>query len=72
MGGAFAQRLMEARLAELTRRDSRVAWLGVWEKKNRAIAFYTKLGFAAVGDQVFPVGTDPQRDIIMVKALSAA
>ena len=31
--------------------------------------FYRKFGFEAVGDHVFPVGNDPQRDVIMMRSL---
>jgi RimJ/RimL family protein N-acetyltransferase len=42
-----------------------VVWLGVWERNPRAIAFYKKFGFLEVGVHVFPLGFDPQRDIVM-------
>jgi diamine N-acetyltransferase len=42
-------------------------WLGVWEHNPRAIAFYRKWGFSEVGDHIFPLGTDPQRDIVMTR-----
>ena len=41
-------------------------WLGVWEHNPRAIAFYRKHGFTPVGDHVFRLGDDPQRDLIFV------
>jgi GNAT superfamily N-acetyltransferase len=44
-------------------------WLGVWERNERAQTFYGKFGFHAVGDHIFRVGTDPQRDLIMVVPL---
>lgn len=44
-------------------------WLGVWEKNDAALNFYKKLGFEAVGEHVFQLGDDPQRDIIMQKKL---
>ncbi len=47
-------------------------WLGVWEHNPRAIAFYRKLGFVENGDHVFPLGDDPQRDIVMVRAVGPA
>lgn len=47
-------------------------WLAVWEKNPRAIAFYEKNGFRAVGDQPFQVGSDTQRDIVMVRDIDAA
>jgi ribosomal protein S18 acetylase RimI-like enzyme len=46
-----------------------VAWLGVWEKNPRAISFYEKSGFAVVGDHVFVLGSDAQRDLVLAKRL---
>lgn len=40
-------------------------WLGVWEKNNRAIHFYTKNGFIAFDKHLFKLGTDEQTDIMM-------
>lgn len=69
-GRGVAQRLMQACLDELGSRGSDVAWLGVWEHNPRAIAFYRKFGFETVGEQVFPVGTDPQRDLVMSRPMA--
>jgi ribosomal protein S18 acetylase RimI-like enzyme len=44
-------------------------WLGVWDQNARAIAFYKKSGFRIVGSQPFLLGTDRQRDFIMVRAV---
>jgi len=71
-GRGVAQALMDACLAELVARGSDAAWLGVWEHNPRAIAFYRKYGFVAVGEQVFPVGDDPQRDLVMSRPLPAS
>ena len=43
--------------------------LGVWEKNARAISFYKKFGFEELGEHIFLLGNDPQRDIIMNKVL---
>lgn len=48
-----------------------VVWLGVWERNPRAIAFYRRSGFVEVGEHVFQLGSDPQRDVIMAKALGS-
>jgi diamine N-acetyltransferase len=64
-GKGVAQDLMRACIDALADRGCDVAWLGVWERNPRAIAFYEKFGFVAVGDHVFPLGEDPQRDVIM-------
>jgi ribosomal protein S18 acetylase RimI-like enzyme len=71
-GLGVAQQLMQACLEELARRGSEVAWLGVWERNPRAISFYRKFGFNEVGAHVFPLGRDPQRDIVMMRAVGLA
>lgn len=71
-GRGLAQRLMDTCLAALRARGADAAWLGVWEHNPRAIAFYRKFDFTAVGDHVFPVGDDPQRDVVMMRALPSS
>jgi ribosomal protein S18 acetylase RimI-like enzyme len=66
-GKGVADDLMNACIDELTRRRSDVAWLGVWERNPRAIAFYRKFGFVEVGEHVFLLGRDRQRDIVMAR-----
>ncbi|NIM95835.1 MAG: GNAT family N-acetyltransferase [Anaerolineales bacterium] len=44
----------------------RTIWLSVWEQNERAIAFYRKCGFKEVGTKDFWVGSDRQRDYVMV------
>ena len=44
-------------------------WLGVWEENHRANAFYRKHGYAEVGEHVFMLGADAQRDLILAKIL---
>jgi len=62
-----AHGLMDACLDESKIRGFDGVWLGVWERNPRAISFYKKFGFVEVGAHVFPLGRDPQRDIIMVR-----
>lgn len=69
-GKGIAQGLMHACIEALQARNSDVAWLGVWERNPRAIAFYRKCGFVGVGDHVFPLGSDPQRDIVMARSIA--
>ncbi len=71
-GRGVAQALMAACLRELQARGADVAWLGVWERNPRAIAFYRKLGFVERGEHVFQVGSDPQRDVVMARPFEAA
>ncbi len=44
-------------------------WLGVWERNARAIRFYERWGFRAVGQHVFVVGSDPQNDLLLSRSL---
>jgi GNAT superfamily N-acetyltransferase len=63
-------RLMQACLREAERADCDVIWLDVWERNPRAIAFYRQWGFVEVGTQVFQLGEDPQRDLLMARVIS--
>ena len=66
-GKGVAHDLMNACLDEMTSHRSDVAWLGVWERNPRAIAFYRKFGFVEVGEHVFLLGRDRQRDIVLAR-----
>ena len=44
-------------------------WLGVWEDNARAIRFYEKMGFKAVGEHKFMVGKNVRRDLVMEKSV---
>lgn len=46
-----------------------VIWLGVWEKNQRAIDFYSKWGFEKFDETDFLLGSDIQRDWLMRKYL---
>jgi ribosomal protein S18 acetylase RimI-like enzyme len=69
-GKGIAHELMHACMDEMTSHRSDVVWLGVWERNSKAIAFYKKFGFLEVGEHVFRLGRDPQRDIIMARTLA--
>ena len=70
-GKGIAQQLMNASIEEMRQHDSDTVWLGVWERNPRAISFYKKFAFVAVGDHPFPLGGDLQRDIVMARAVSS-
>lgn len=44
-------------------------WLGVWEKNEKAIAFYKRNGFYRISQHAFYMGEDEQIDYIMRKEL---
>ena len=68
-GRGVAQALMDRVKAEARQRGAQTLWLGVWEKNDRARAFYAKCGFADVGEHIFLFGTDPQTDRVMTMTL---
>lgn len=65
VGSALMQRCIE--LAKAMKKRS--IWLGVWEKNERAIAFYRKWGFERFGTHDFVLGNDVQTDWMMRKLL---
>ena len=68
-GRGLAAQLMRAVEKRALERGARELWLGVWERNERAQAFYRKHGFRQVGTQIFVVGTDPQTDHVMLREL---
>lgn len=68
-GQGVAQTLMAETFAAARAAGARTLWLGVWERNERAIAFYRKCGFREVGTHTFVLGSDHQRDYVLVRAL---
>ncbi|HEY4293204.1 GNAT family N-acetyltransferase [Luteibacter sp.] len=68
-GKGIAHVLIEACLEEAIQRKADAVWLGVWENNPKATRFYEKYGFETVGEHVFHVGNDAQRDLVMMRAL---
>ncbi|MGH7498699.1 MAG: GNAT family N-acetyltransferase [Gemmatimonadales bacterium] len=71
-GRGLARALMEEVGAEVVRRDAGVIWLAVWERNERAIAFYRKCGFRDVGSKTFTLGTDRQNDRVMARPVRSS
>lgn len=69
-GRGLAQTLMAATVDTARLAGARTLWLGVWERNGRAIAFYRKCGFEDVGTHTFVLGTDHQRDRVLVRQLA--
>jgi diamine N-acetyltransferase len=65
VGSALMQRCID--VAKET--GNRVIWLGVWEKNQKAIDFYTRWGFEKFGDHTFLLGNDEQTDWLMKRGL---
>lgn len=66
-GSGLARELMARAVSGALAGGAASLWLGVWERNPRAVRFYEKAGFAVVGDHVFQLGRDPQRDLIMAR-----
>jgi len=67
LGRGIGPALMQRCLDEARAGGADVIWLGVWERNERAIAFYEKWGFTKVGEHEFVVGSDPQTDWVMAR-----
>jgi len=72
IGRGFGSALMKACLEQAKHNGYRTIWLGVWERNQRAIAFYKKWGFVKVGSKEFRLGNDVQTDIVFAKNLDLA
>ena len=70
LGRGVGEALMRECIDEAQRAGHQTMWLGVWEHNGRAQSFYRKWSFQVVGDHIFQVGSDPQTDLIMERALS--
>src|SRR3984957_7573315 len=64
-GTGLAPHLMQHVVARVEAGGSQARWLGVWEGNARAVGFDRKWGFDVVGEEIFKVGDDPQRDLVM-------
>ena len=69
-GSGAARRLMAAVHEAAAELGGTGLWLSVWERNPRAIAFYTRCGFADVGSVDFWVGPDRQTDRLMSAPLA--
>jgi len=64
-GRGVAKKLMDAVTSTANSLGAITLWLGVWERNERAQAFYRKVGFEDIGAQVFVLGRDEQTDRVM-------
>ena len=57
--------LVDAALAEARSLNIAGVWLGVWEKADWAINFYSKYGFVKFGIHTFKLGSTEQTDLLL-------
>jgi ribosomal protein S18 acetylase RimI-like enzyme len=65
IGKGVGAALMQASLQRAEAAGMEKVWLGVWEKNERAIAFYERWGFRPFGETDFLLGDDLQRDWLL-------
>lgn len=68
-GQGVGSALMEACIAAAAVAGFDNVWLGVWENNSGGIRFYERWGFRTIGRKVFHMGTEPQSDLIMSRAV---
>lgn len=68
-GRGVGAALLEACVAKARTARAPALWLAVWKENPRGIAFYKKNGFRIAGEQTFQLGSDQQRDWVMVRSL---
>jgi ribosomal protein S18 acetylase RimI-like enzyme len=69
IGKGVGRALMQQSIEIAREKNAEVIWLGVWEKNQKAITFYTKWGFEKFSEHVFMLGNDAQTDWLMRKIL---
>lgn len=65
IGKGVGSFLMQACIDAATEKSKEWLWLGVWEKNQRAIEFYTRWGFEKFDETDFLLGDAMQRDWLM-------
>ena len=69
-GTGLTTRLLRHALDAARELGGRYAWLGVWERNARAMAFYRKAGFVEIGFTQYVVGSDRQTDRVFLASLA--
>lgn len=69
-GRGIGSALMEASLAEAARLGFDTISLEVWERNERARAFYRKWGFVEAGSVTFRFGNEIQTDLVFRRSLA--
>lgn len=69
IGKGVGRALMQAAIQHASTHHNDVIWLGVWEKNQRAIDFYTAFGFSKFAEHDFILGDDVQRDWLMKRSM---
>lgn len=65
IGKGIGSVLMQCCIDIASQKNKEWLWLGVWEKNQRAIDFYTRWGFEKFDETDFLLGDDLQKDWLM-------
>jgi ribosomal protein S18 acetylase RimI-like enzyme len=68
-GGGNGRQLLEQAFAIAAERDAKRMLLAVYENNEKAVAFYERAGFAAIGNTAFMVGDVAFRDMVYARTL---
>ena len=68
-GGGNGRQLLEQAFAIAAERGGKRMLLAVYENNEKAVAFYERAGFVAIGNTVFMVGDVPFRDMVYARPL---
>lgn len=69
VGQGLGRLLMDHCLTWARNEGYSAVWLGVWERNQRALAFYERMGFERFGYHYFQFGSERQRDFWLQKKL---
>lgn len=69
IGKGVGAQLMQCSIDIARQKEKDWIWLGVWEKNQRAIDFYTRWGFEKFDETDFLLGDDIQKDWLMKRHL---
>lgn len=65
IGKGVGKLLMQQSIDIAREREKKLVWLGVWERNQRAIDFYSRWGFVKFAETEFLLGNDLQTDWLM-------
>ena len=64
-GQGIGKQLFQTAVSHAHARGADYVWLGVWEKNDKAITFYERIGMKPFGTHNFQLGDDLQTDLLM-------
>jgi ribosomal protein S18 acetylase RimI-like enzyme len=69
-GNGYGKYLINFSIKMAARLKKKYIWLGVWERNNKALNFYRKMGFEEFGKHPFRMGDEIQTDLLMKKKIN--